>query len=307
MFTSKPLSSLVIALITATTLVGCNKTPDSAPKDSPASIATPAPSASSATATTTTNNPNLPSYNVLIDATYPPFESKNADGTVGGMEVELFNAIAKDQGFNVTYIPHEWDGIFDSLKKNKGSIVVSAVGITDEAKANADLSDVYYVTPYRITTMSADKLASWEKLPKIGISESEDAATDLPERYGVKPEQLVSYKTVFLAMTALLRGDVDAVVADSTVSQYYLGSDAFKADKDKFVAKNTEIRDSSKLVFAVQKGNPDLLAKINKGLANIKASGEYEKIMTKYHQQPLSASESTTTTATASQVASPAK
>lgn len=288
MLNLKYLTTLAMAMC----LVGCNQSPDTT---KPASNATqdsktPVASTSTATSTNTASNtqadPNLPTYKVLIDATYPPFESKNSDGTVGGMEVEIFNAIAKDQGFNVNYIPHAWDGMFDALKAKEGAIMVSAIGMTDEAKANAELSDVYYITPYRVTSLDAGKLDNWQTLPKIGIAESEDSAEDLPNRYQVKPEQLVKYKTVFMALAGLAKGEVDAVVADATVSQYNAGSEAFKAQKDKFVGKNLEIKDSSKLVFAVEKGNTDLLAKINKGLANVKASGKLAEILQKYHQAP---------------------
>lgn len=290
MFTFKQLTPLAIALITATALLGCNKNSESPPKDSTANTATPAPSASATVTTVATqHNPNLPTYNVLTDATYPPFESKNADGTVGGMEIELFNAIAKDQGFNANYIPHAWEGIFETLNNStqKGEVIVSAVGATEEARTKADITDAYYFSPYRITVMDSQKLENWESLPKIGISESEDAVTDLPEKFGIKPEQLVAHKTVFLALQALAQGQVDAVIADATVSQYLLGGETFKPLQSKFHAKNLKAGDGSKLVFAVEKGNPDLVAKINKGLANIKASGEFDKIMTKYNQQPL--------------------
>jgi len=37
---------------------------------------------------------------------------------------------------------------------------------------------------------------------------------------------------------------------------------------------------------AIKKGNADLLAKVNKGLADIKADGSYDKIFTQYFGAP---------------------
>lgn len=38
------------------------------------------------------------------------------------------------------------------------------------------------------------------------------------------------------------------------------------------------------IAYAVKKGNKELLIKLNQGLANVKASGEYKKILAKWHQ-----------------------
>ncbi|WP_066803708.1 ABC transporter substrate-binding protein [Moraxella oblonga] len=227
----------------------------------------------------------LETYIALTDPTYPPFESKNEDGTIGGMEIDIFNAIAKDQGFNVNYTAHAWEGIFESLSNPDVALIVSAVGATPEAKAEALLSTPYYFTPYRLLTMDKAKMTDWEKLPKIAVSEDEDGFEDVP-RFGVKTEQLVTYPTVFLAVTALIRGEVDAVVADSTVLQYNMNNELFAEHKEKFASKTLPATDGAKLVFAVDKTRPELLEKVNKGLANIKASGELEKILRRYGQDP---------------------
>lgn len=229
-------------------------------------------------------NPDWTTYVALTDPTYPPFEFKKEDGTVGGMEIEIFNAIANNQGFNVTYAPHGWDGIFETLKQPDVVFIVSAVGMTDEAKAGALLSNPYYVSPYRLLVLDQTKLEDWEKLPKIAVSESEDGFEDLPIKFGVKPEQMVKYPSVFTAVGGLVKGEVDAVVADSTVLQYNMISESMKEYKDKFISEALPASDGSNLVFAIDKANPELLEKVNKGLENIKASGELEQILTKYGQ-----------------------
>lgn len=280
----KKMNVLSLALLTLLTLSACGQSQQANDK----SAETPATTAQTSTQTTETPKADekVETYIALTDPTYPPFQSKNEDGTIGGMEIEIFNAIAKDQGFNVNYTAHAWEGIFDSLDKPEVTLVVSAVGATDEAKAEALLSNPYYFTPYRLLTLDEAKLNDWEKLPKIAVSESEDGFEDLPARFGVKPEQLVKYPTVFLALTAVIRGEVDAVVADSTVLQYNMSSEKVAEHKDKFASKTLPISDGSKLVFAVDKEHPELVEKINKGLDNIKASGELEKILRQYGQDP---------------------
>ena len=38
-------------------------------------------------------------YVAVTEPTYPPFESTNDDGKLVGFDIDLINAIAKDQGF----------------------------------------------------------------------------------------------------------------------------------------------------------------------------------------------------------------
>lgn len=230
-------------------------------------------------------NSSLPTHVALTDVPYPPYEMRGEDGTIVGMEIEIFDAIAKDQKFNITYIPHVWDGIFDTMNEDEDAkFVVSAVTMVEEAREKALLSEPYYFSPYRIASLDPEKLTKWQSL-KIGISSSEDSADDLPTM-GVKPENLVTYNTVFSALAGLIRGEVDVVVADSTVLLYHLSSESVKEFRDKLVSDiiRREQTNGSQLVFAVDKANPELLDKINAGLKNIKASGELERILTKYGQ-----------------------
>lgn len=87
-----------------------------------------------------------------------------------------------------------------------------------------------------------------------------------------------------MAIQAVTRKEADVVVADSTVLQYYMVSPTFVDNKIVFTSQDLPAGQGSNLVFAVKKGNQELLNKINKGLANVKASGEYEQILKKWHQ-----------------------
>lgn len=151
----------------------------------------------------------------LTDIPYPPFEMRSEDSEIIGMEIEIFNAIAKDQKFNIEYAPHTWEGIFDKMNNGEAKFVVSAVTITNEAKEKALLSEPYYFSPYRVVSLNKAKLDKWEN-QKIGISASEDLADELP-KLGIKANNLTTYTTVFMALSGLIRGEVDVVVADSTV------------------------------------------------------------------------------------------
>ena len=71
---------------------------------------------------------------------------------------------------------------------------------------------------------------------------------------------------------------MDAVVADNGVVVNYVTNNP----DAKFKTVNDKAFEPEQYGFAVKKGNAELLDKLNKGLAEIKADGTYAAIMAKY-------------------------
>ena len=74
-------------------------------------------------------------------------------------------------------------------------------------------------------------------------------------------------------MMKLINGDVAAVINDKPVTEAYMKK---QPDKIKMVG---EALNAENYGFAVQKGNKELLDKINAGLKNIKDDGTYDKLI----------------------------
>ena len=81
-------------------------------------------------------------------------------------------------------------------------------------------------------------------------------------------------------MLDMMNGNIDGVIVDTPVAaNYALRSDQFKG-KAKIAV---EIVTKEQYGLTVQKGDPKgLLPIFNAGLKNVKASGEYDKIRTKW-------------------------
>jgi polar amino acid transport system substrate-binding protein len=86
------------------------------------------------------------------------------------------------------------------------------------------------------------------------------------------------FESTPLALKELESGGVDAVVADNGVVIHYVANNAD--------AKFKTVSDASftpeQYGIAVKKGNAELLEKVNKSLADIKADGTYDKIYARY-------------------------
>jgi cystine transport system substrate-binding protein len=81
----------------------------------------------------------------------------------------------------------------------------------------------------------------------------------------------------------LLTGRADATINDSLS---FLDFKKHKPDANVKIAAQEENADYSGVI--VRKGDPELVAAINKALADIKADGTYKKIADKYFGQDVS-------------------
>ena len=81
---------------------------------------------------------------------------------------------------------------------------------------------------------------------------------------------------VDVAVMQVISGYADAVINDKPVTEAYIKK---QKGKIKIVGKTM---DAESYGIAVKKGNDELLKKINKGLANLKKNGEFDKIVKKW-------------------------
>jgi polar amino acid transport system substrate-binding protein len=219
-------------------------------------------------------------YVVGTDAAYAPFESQNEKGEIVGFDIEVVQAVAKKAGIEVKFVNTPWEGIFNALGQGDRDMVVSAVTITEERKATMDFSDAYFDAQQLIAVKETSKVAKFADLKKlkVGVQTGTTGDEAVTKLLGKTSTNIKRFESTPLALKELEAGGVDAVVADNGVVINYVANNPggkFKSISDKdFVPEQYGI--------ALKKGNAELLAKINKGLADIKADGSYDAIYTKY-------------------------
>jgi ABC-type amino acid transport substrate-binding protein len=79
-----------------------------------------------------------------MDASFPPFESVAADGTLVGLDVDLARELGRRLGVEVVFIANlPYDGLYDALKVSRVDAVISALSVNPDRMA-----DFAYSTPY---------------------------------------------------------------------------------------------------------------------------------------------------------------
>lgn len=220
-------------------------------------------------------------YKVAMEATFPPFDLTDKSGNVSGIDVDLMEAIAKDQGFKLEWKTMSFNGLIPALQSKNIDIVASGMWANEERGKQVDFSDVYYESGLMLAVEEKNNdvksVADLKKDMKVGAqigTSGADEADKLKKEGKIKEVKV--YEGLDSAMADLQNGTINAVINDEPVTKVYIKE---MPGKIKLVGEKLTKEGYG---FAVQKGNKELLDKINKGLANLKANGEYDKILAKW-------------------------
>jgi polar amino acid transport system substrate-binding protein len=279
-------------LVAGIVLAACSKT-----EPPPPPAAAPAPAAAAPA-------PAPKVYVVGTDAAYAPFESQNEKAEIVGFDIDVVKAIAAKAGIEVKFINTPWEGIFNALNQGDRDLLVSAVTITDERKQTMDFTDPYFDAVQLIAVKNNSKVAKFDDLKKlkVGVQTGTTGDEAVSKLLGKTNANIKRFESTPLALKELEAGGVDAVVADNGVIIAYVANNSgskFKTVADKSFA-------AEQYGIPVKKGNTELQAKLNKGLADIKADGTYDKIYTQYFGAPPAAAAAAPAAAGASAPAVPA-
>lgn len=83
-------------------------------------------------------------YQIGTDITFAPFEFQDASGNFVGIDMDLLDAIAKDQNFKYEVKPLGFNAAVQALEANQVDGVIAGMSITDERKQKFDFSDPYF-------------------------------------------------------------------------------------------------------------------------------------------------------------------
>ncbi|MHA7176096.1 amino acid ABC transporter substrate-binding protein/permease [Arthrobacter sp. Sr24] len=218
-------------------------------------------------------------FAIATDTTFAPFEFRDGSGNLVGIDMDLINAIAKNQGFEVDIKSLGFDAALQALQSNQVAGVIAGMSITDERKNIFDFSDPYFDSGVQMAVAkNDDEIKTYAELKGKTVtakrgSEGETFANSIKDEFGFTVKALADSATMYDDVKA---GNSVAVFDDYPVLAYGVSqNNGLKIVTDK--------EQGSSYGFAVNKGqNAELLAAFDTGLAELKANGEYDAILDKY-------------------------
>lgn len=221
-------------------------------------------------------------YKIATDTTFAPFEFEDANGNFVGIDMELLAAIAEDQGFKYEISILGFDASLQAVQSKQVDGMIAGMSITEERKKVFDFSDPYFDSGVIMgIAKNNDTIKSYEDLKgkKVAVktgTEGAAFASSIAEQYGFS---LVYFDDSANLYQDVILGNTAACFEDYPVLGYAI-------TKGQALKTVTEMERGSSYGFAVLKGsNPELIKMFNAGLKNLKANGEYQKILDKYIQK----------------------
>lgn len=254
--------ALVLSFLTA---CGGNDTPQ-----------TPATEAQTQTQTSTVT------YRVGVDAPYMPYVRLDGKGGYEGFDVDILNEIGKREGFALEYQSHKWDGIFDLLENKGLDIVASGLQVTDERQSKYGISDSHINESMVLIVPADSSIFTFADAKDKRVAYAKDSfesgeyAKD--NNGGQALDPALAGSNEWEAIKGIFDKRADAAVSHTSFAASF--AKEHPTQKIRVVYKDNP--EWVKLAFATHKDNPELLGKINNGLATIKADGTYSQIRNKW-------------------------
>ncbi|WP_150202693.1 ABC transporter substrate-binding protein/permease [Streptococcus constellatus] len=232
--------------------------------------------ATSSTPETTT--PVKAKYTIASDSSFAPFVFQDSNNKYTGIDMDLINAIAKDQGFTIEITNPGFDAALNAVQSGQADGMIAGMSVTDARKETFDFSEPYYTANAILAVKESSTIDSYKDLKgkTIGVKNGTASQTFLTKNQSKYDYKIKTFSDASSMYDSLNSGSVDAVMDDEPVVKYSIS----QGQKLKTPIKGTPIGDTA---FAVKKGsNPELIQMFNNGLANIKKNGQYQKILDKY-------------------------
>lgn len=216
------------------------------------------------------------------EGTYAPFTYHDKSGELTGFDVEIGREIAKRIGVKAEFVEGKWDGLIAGLDAKRYDAVINEVTITPERQAKYDFSEPYIVSKAALIIRSDNtKINSFDDLKgKKSAHTLTSNYAKLAQNYGA---ELVGTDGFSQSAELVLAGRADATINDNLS---FLDFKKHKPDSNLKIAATLD--NAEKQGVIISKGQPELLAKINEALTDLRKDGTYERISHKYFNQDVS-------------------
>ena len=211
---------------------------------------------------------------------YEPMDYFDEDGeTIIGFDAELADAFAESLGIKTRFTIIKWDSKVLELTSNKIDVIWNGMTITDELKANIDLT-IPYATNYQCVVTkkanvndytNADSIKDKKVAVELG-SAGEDAGAGVTNLNKVTSQEA--------ALLEVKAGTSDCAIIDVTMANSVVG----KGDFTDLVTISADLIAFEKEDFGVglRKGS-DLTDKLNTFFKDSYSSGLLTTLSTKYN------------------------
>ncbi|MDZ4765028.1 MAG: transporter substrate-binding domain-containing protein [Chloroflexota bacterium] len=217
---------------------------------------------------------------VAVENAYIPFNFiDETTGEAAGWDYDAIGEICVRVNCVPEYIQTSWDTMLVAISNGEFDVAADGITITEERDQSVDFS-MGYIAIDQVLLTRLDE-TRFDDIDGFVTDESLRMGTQLgTTNYNTAVEligdaRIQSYDTFGFAVEALVAGDVDAVIIDSTAGQGYVGANA---ERVKIIGGSIQ---SDYLGFAFPEGS-ELVAAFDAALQSMIDDGTLEQINAKW-------------------------
>lgn len=259
---------LAAALLTGVLAACGGANTDSANSASSASSASSAPAASA----------NGGKLVFGTNAEFPPFEFVSAQGVIDqydGIDMALAKQIAEENGMTAEIQNMEFDSLLVAIQNGQIDAAIAGMTVTEERKETVDFSVPYYTATQVMIVKEDSDIATAADMADKKICVIQGYTGEVCVKELGYPYE--AFKKGTEAVLELVNGKCDVVVLDSaTAAKYVSDNQGLK------IVEDPSAFEAEEYAIAVQKGNTELLDKINKAIEAKLADGTIAALAVQY-------------------------
>lgn len=211
---------------------------------------------------------------MATNAEFPPYEFYEG-GEIVGIDVEIAKAIAEEMGMDFEVEDMAFDSIIPAVQSGKADFGAAGMTVDEKRLQSVDFSDSYATATQVIIVREDSGFAVKDDLKGKTIGVQLGTTGDIYAGDEIEDATVERYNKGFEAVQALMQNKIDAVVIDSEPAKVFVSQNEGLKILD-------EALTVEEYAICVKKGNTELVEGINAAIANLKESGELQKIVDKY-------------------------
>ena len=236
-----------------------------------------------AAATETEGNADSGTLIMGTNAQFPPYEYRDENNEVAGIDAEIAAAIADKLGMELEITDMAFDSLIPALQSGTIDIILAGMTADPERAESVDFTDSYATGVQVVIVPEDSDIAPVENADGemeidltgklIGVQAGTTGDMYCTDDYG--QDAVRQYDNGALAVSALQNGQIDCVVIDNEPAKNYVAANqGLKILDTEYVTEN--------YAAAIAKGNTELFDKVNTAIQELKEDGTIASIIEKY-------------------------
>ncbi|HZZ14100.1 MAG TPA: ABC transporter substrate-binding protein [Paraburkholderia sp.] len=221
-----------------------------------------------------------------LEAQYPPFESKGANGELQGLDIDVGKAVCAAAHMTCKWVETSFDGLIPALQGRKFDAINSAMNATEQRRQAIDFTTVVYRVPTQLIAKRDSGLLPTTaslKGKRVGVLQASIQETFAKAHWEAAGVTVVPYQDQNQVYTDLVAGRLDATLVLAPAGQ--TGFLSQPGGKD-FAFVGQPVRDDrilgSGIAYGIRKGDSALRDRLNAAIAKVQADGTVKSLAVKY-------------------------